>query len=53
MKAKVFFTIVAFSFFTGLLSSCETKDATETDTLYEINAIDKGDVEDPDTRGKG
>jgi len=51
MKSKLFLTGLVFLFFVGLFTSCTTENATETDSLYEINAIDKSEVEDPDDRG--
>jgi len=52
MKSKVFLTGLALLFFVGLFTSCTTENATETDSLYEINAIDKDEFVDPDNRGE-
>ncbi len=45
---RLFLTVVSLFFVIGF-TSCEPSDQTED--AYEINAIDKEEVEDPDDRG--
>lgn len=53
MKTKRVLVMASLLFTVGLISSCESNDGLETESLYDnIEAIDKEDVEDPGTRGE-
>ncbi len=50
MKKRVFYAILAMGMFTLSMVSCKAENAAETNTLYEINAIDKDEFMEPDDR---